>query len=51
MKKKLCPKCNKVRWNNSPYSYTWWHVMGHGYMCYACHEKLAKQRNQHVNDR
>jgi len=45
MKIKQCPRCLKNRFNNSPVSYVWWSVMGHGYMCWHCFDKLKEKNN------
>lgn len=44
MKIKFCDKCGKRRWDNSPYSYTWWGIQGIGLCCYKCHQKWAKRK-------
>tara|TARA_R110002126_G_scaffold54971_7_gene148372 strand:+ start:1084 stop:1236 length:153 start_codon:yes stop_codon:yes gene_type:complete len=46
MKIEKCPKCLEYRLNNSPASYVWWHVMGHGYMCWKCYDKLEKEKKE-----
>jgi hypothetical protein len=45
MKIKQCPKCLKNRVNNSPVSYVWWAVQGHGHMCWHCFDKLKKKNH------
>lgn len=42
MKIRPCPCCKKNRYDNSPYSYVWWHVLGAGLLCYACYDKRTK---------
>lgn len=45
MKTRLCPHCNKMRRDNSPYSYVWWHVLGiAGAMCWHCYDKYRKAK-------
>ena len=38
----LCPRCNKMRRDNSPYSFVWWRVLGFGLMCWHCFDRLKK---------
>lgn len=40
----LCPRCNKVRRNNSPHEFTWWSVRGIGRMCWHCYDKLIRKQ-------
>lgn len=40
MKIERCPRCEKNRYNDSPYNYVWWSVMGVGYMCWHCFKCL-----------
>lgn len=48
MKIQECPKCLQKRKKSSPVSlkarYVWWHVLGHGYMCWKCYDKLEKEK-------
>jgi hypothetical protein len=43
----VCPKCEQTRKNNSPVSYVWWHVKGHGLMCYDCYDKHEAQKRHY----
>ena len=46
MKTKECPRCKKMRRSNGPVSYVWWHVQGHGHMCWKCYDDLEKSKPQ-----
>jgi len=43
----MCPHCKKMRRNNSPYSYVWWHVSGFR-MCWKCFDKKSIINKNHL---
>jgi len=44
VKTQLCPRCNKMRRNQSPVAYVWWHVMGVGLMCWHCWARFSRSK-------